>query len=215
MQKLLVEFKNTSWNPPQAPSSVSEVSPTVLANNISEKDQYSGKRGQVLSVLVVKMCEKPLIPTRPRKAKILFKQGKTTVIQRTPFTIKLNYPMEGNKQALVNTLKCDWTYGYITKYYRIKIGLKKSYVNGAFVIAGGTTQQRDKPYELALTRMNNRNSQPNRKGFKPSVRGKRYRLQPNDSVKYIKSLCKVKGVILMGKEYNFKRGEIGQSLHSL
>ncbi len=57
-------------------------------------------------------------------------------------------------------------------------------------------------HELALTRMNNRNSQPNRKGFKPSIRRKRYRLQPNDSVKYIKSLCKVKGVILMGNMWS-------------
>ena len=34
---------------------------------------------------------------------------------------------------------------------------------------------------------------PRRKGHKPSVRRNRYRLQTNDLVKQIKSLCKVKG----------------------
>ncbi|GBE54821.1 CRISPR-associated endonuclease Cas9 [archaeon BMS3Bbin15] len=100
---------------------------------------------------------------------------------------------------LVNTLKCDWTYGYITKHDRIKLGMEKSHVNDAFVIAGGTTQSRSKPYKLTQTRRNNRSIQTNRKGFKPSIRKQRYKLQPHDLVKYIEFLCKVKGVHSYGK----------------
>ncbi|GCC10211.1 hypothetical protein IPdc08_00234 [archaeon] len=71
--------------------------------------------------------------------------------------------------------------------------MKKSHVNDAFV-AGGNVQERSRSYELTQTRRNNRSIQTNRKGYKPSVRRKRYRLQSNDLVKYIKSLCKVRGV---------------------
>jgi len=77
--------------------------------------------------------------------------------------------------------------------------MEKSHVNDAFVIAGGTTQSRSKPYKLTQTRRNNRSIQTNRKGHKPSVRRKRYRLQPNDLVKYIKTIYKVKGVHSYGK----------------
>jgi len=43
---------------------------------------------------------------------------------------------------LVNMLGCGWTYGSITKYWRTKLGIEKSHVNDAFVIAGGTGQER-------------------------------------------------------------------------
>jgi len=43
---------------------------------------------------------------------------------------------------LVNRLGCGWTYGSVTKYWRTKLGLEKSHVNDAFVIAGGNTQDR-------------------------------------------------------------------------
>jgi len=40
------------------------------------------------------------------------------------------------------------TYGYITKYNRAKLNLKKSHTNDAFVIAGGTVQKRLSNYYL-------------------------------------------------------------------
>jgi len=43
---------------------------------------------------------------------------------------------------LANLLGCNWTYGSVTKYWRTKLGLEKSHVNDAFVIAGGTDQER-------------------------------------------------------------------------
>ncbi|GCC10488.1 hypothetical protein IPdc08_00516 [archaeon] len=44
---------------------------TVLANNNSDEDQHSGKSGQVLSVPVINMHGKPMMPTTPKKARIL------------------------------------------------------------------------------------------------------------------------------------------------
>ena len=63
----------------------------VLANNSAAQDQHSGKRGQVLSVPVINMHGKPLMPTTPRKARVLLQQGKSRVVQRAPFTIQLCY----------------------------------------------------------------------------------------------------------------------------
>ncbi len=64
MQKLVVEFKNTSRNDSQVPCSVSRalnreetlsMPHIVLTNNNSEEDLLSGKRGQDLRFPVVNM----------------------------------------------------------------------------------------------------------------------------------------------------------------
>lgn len=109
--------------------------------------------------------------------------------------------MNSIRLKIVNLLNCDHTYGYITKHNRIKLNLEKSHANDAFVIAGGTDQERARLYLSRQTRRNNRALQINRNGFKPSIRRKRYRLQPNDLVFYkIKSvLCTVKSVFNYGK----------------
>ena len=125
--------------------------------------------------------------------------GHPIIQKKAKQTLKSAAFMNIVRWRLVNTLKCGWTYGYITKHARIKLDMEKSHVNDAFVIAGGTTQSRSKPYKLTQTRRNNRSIQTNRKGHKPSVRRKRYRLQPNDLVKYIKTIYKVKGVHSYGK----------------
>ncbi len=83
---------------------------------------------------------------------------------------------------------CDSTYGYITKYDRIKLGMEKTHANDAFVIAGGRNQIRSKPYSVIQIRRNDRSLQLNKKGFKPSIRRKRYQYSPGDSVKRISSL---------------------------
>lgn len=48
------------------------------------------------------------------------------------------------------------TYGHITKTNRIELGLEKSHVNDAFVIAGGTYQKRATVYEIKQVRKCNR-----------------------------------------------------------
>ena len=57
---------------------------------------------------------------------------------------------------LVNSLGCDYTYGYITKSKRIAAGLDKKHYNDAFVIAGGANQMRVEPIYFKQVRRNNR-----------------------------------------------------------
>jgi len=57
---------------------------------------------------------------------------------------------------LVNALDCKHTYGHITKARRVKLGLPKSHVNDAFVIAGGSAQTRCTPLKIEQLRRNNR-----------------------------------------------------------
>jgi 5-methylcytosine-specific restriction endonuclease McrA len=98
----------------------------------------------------------------------------------------------------------EHTYGYVTKYQRTKLGLEKAHVNDAFVIAGGTNQERCQPYEVIQVRRNNRSLQLNRKGFKPSIRRQRYQLQPHDLVKYEGKTYSVKGTHCLGKRIMLK-----------
>jgi hypothetical protein len=57
---------------------------------------------------------------------------------------------------LVDTLGCDYTYGYITKSKRIELNLDKTHYNDAFCIAGGTNQKRIEPIYFKQIRRNNR-----------------------------------------------------------
>jgi hypothetical protein len=101
---------------------------------------------------------------------------------------------------IVETLGAEHTYGYITKYDRKKLGLEKSHVNDAFVIAGGTNQERCRPYTVVQVRRGNRSLQLNRKGFEPSIRRNRYPLQPYDLARFEGKLYTVKGVFSYGKQ---------------
>ncbi|POB12196.1 RNA-guided endonuclease IscB [Sulfobacillus sp. hq2] len=51
-------------------------------------------------VYVLNHHGQPLMPCSPRKARVLLQQGKATVVQRTPFTIRLRYGSSGYKQAV-------------------------------------------------------------------------------------------------------------------
>lgn len=116
----------------------------------------------------------------------------TSSLQAAPF-------MNLVRTHLVEELGCEKTYGYITKHDRIKLGLAKSHVNDAYVIAGGTNQPRCRVLQVKQIRRNNRSIQTNRKGFKPSIRRKRYPLPPQDLVRYEGELYVVKGVFNYGK----------------
>jgi len=51
-------------------------------------------------VYVLNKHDKPLMPCKPRKARILLKQKKAKVIKQTPFTIKLLYGSSAYKQDI-------------------------------------------------------------------------------------------------------------------
>jgi 5-methylcytosine-specific restriction endonuclease McrA len=125
--------------------------------------------------------------------------GYPHIQQQAKKSLKASACLNNIRWKLVEQLEAEHTYGYLTKYHRNKLGLEKSHVNDAFVIAGGTNQERCRPYEVMQVRRNNRSLQKNRKGFKPSIRRQKYQLQPYDLVKYNNRTYRVKGVHCYGK----------------
>jgi len=88
----------------------------VLADNLGEENQLPVTRERHLSrldvkVYVLNMRGSPLMPTTPRKARILLKKRKAKVIRRIPFSIQLNYPTAEFKQII--TLGIDAGYSKI------------------------------------------------------------------------------------------------------
>lgn len=51
-------------------------------------------------IYVINKHGKPLMPCKERKARILLKQNKAKVINKTPFTIQLFYGSSGYKQKI-------------------------------------------------------------------------------------------------------------------
>jgi hypothetical protein len=76
----------------------------VLLDNLGEENLLPVTRerqnSKEVSVYVVNMCGHPLMPTTPRKARILLKAQKVKVIRRSPFTIQLKYLTEETKQPI-------------------------------------------------------------------------------------------------------------------
>lgn len=64
-----------------------------------------------MKVFVKNQNNEPLMPTTPRKARFLLKSGKAEVVQRNPFTIRLDYPTGSNTQDI--TLGIDSGYSNI------------------------------------------------------------------------------------------------------
>ena len=109
----------------------------------------------------------------------------------------LRWKIVNKLRELGNTVNI--TYGYLTKSARIALKLDKSHANDAFCIAGGSGQERTDVINGSFNRRNNRSVQLNRKGYKPSIRKARYKLQPNDLVRYGKEVFNVVGVHSYGK----------------
>jgi hypothetical protein len=130
--------------------------------------------------------------------------GYPTLQQQAKQPLKAAACLNIIRWRIVEQLGAEYTYGYVTKYHRTKLGLEKSHVNDAFVIAGGTNQERCRPYQVIQVGRNNRSLQLNRKGFKPSIRRQRYKLQPHDLVKFEGKTYKVKGVHCYGTRVMLK-----------
>lgn len=96
-------------------------------------------------------------------------------------------------------LNCQTTFGYRTFCDRNNLKLEKSHFNDAFVIAGGDKQERTVPIQVVQKRKNNRCLQINRKGFIPSIRRRRYSLQPRDLVKIGGLMFEIAGVHCKGQ----------------
>jgi len=66
---------------------------------LTAKEQ-AGQNRFVSAVYVLNMRGQPLMPTRPRKARILLQENKAKVVKRTPFTIQLKYATGETKQDI-------------------------------------------------------------------------------------------------------------------
>lgn len=86
------------------------------------------------------------------------------------------------KYIVKNIPDVEIAFGYKTFVDRNNLGLEKTHYNDAFVIAGGTTQERVAPIVIKQKRRNNRAIQLNRNGFRPSIRKQRYPIQPKDLI---------------------------------
>lgn len=74
------------------------------------------------------------------------------------------------------------SYGYQTFIKRNELGFEKSHNNDAFVISGGTFQERTNTWVIEQKHRHNRAIQLNRKGFKPSIKTHIYKIQPKDLI---------------------------------
>ena len=64
-----------------------------------------------MKVLVINKIGQPLMPTTPRKARILLQSGRAKIVGREPFTIQLIYGSSGYKQLI--SLGIDAGYKYV------------------------------------------------------------------------------------------------------
>jgi hypothetical protein len=117
------------------------------------------------------------------------------------------------KNRFEKDLNCEMTYGYTTYAKRIELGLSKTHINDAFVIAGGTKQTKCLPISAIQKRKNNRSVQLNRKGFKPSIRRHRYVYQPKDLVTIDNKEYEVVGVFNYGKRIFVKKKDAIKQLN--
>jgi len=114
MQKLSEELKNTPTDAPQVCSSVNpkvsrdesqSAEGIVLTDDNLEVDQRQQRvdQSQPVSdnVFVLDNLGEPLMPTNPRKSRILLKEGKAKVVKRRPFTIQLLYSSGHYKQDII------------------------------------------------------------------------------------------------------------------
>ena len=53
-----------------------------------------------MRVFVINQHGEALMPCKPRKARILLREGKAKVVSRSPFTLQLKYGSTGYKQDL-------------------------------------------------------------------------------------------------------------------
>lgn len=96
------------------------------------------------------------------------------------------------KRLLEYYLEAIETFGYETKVKIRNSNLEKSHINDAFVIANGSIQERIKSFNIKQKRRNNRCLQLNRKGYKPSIKKEKSKVNPGDLfwIKGKKYICK-------------------------
>jgi hypothetical protein len=112
-----------------------------------------------------------------------FHNDKTTLKIKTNKRYKAETFMSIIHNEFKKILGCKITFGYITSYIRIGLGIEKNHSNDAYVIAGGSNQKRSDGFvKITQRRINNRVLQRNFKKGKPSIRTQRYKSQIGDII---------------------------------
>lgn len=133
------------------------------------------KEDKTMKVFVKSNTNEPLMPTNPRKARILLNERKAEVVQRNPFTIRLLYPTGKNKQ--------DITLGIDSGYLNIgfsAITEKEELIAGEVQLLNGIIERNKERAAYRKTRRNKLwhrkpgfDVNTNKKGwFAPSIRHK-------------------------------------------
>ena len=120
-QQLQVKLKNIPVDASQVHCAISSglnkeetlsVQSKVRAcNNLDVNIHRKMRQNTSVSVYVLNMRGQPLMPTTPKKARIVLKQNKAKVTKRTPFTIQLTHQTGEAKQNI--TLGIDSGYKYV------------------------------------------------------------------------------------------------------
>ncbi len=122
--------------------------------------------------------------------------------------LKLNAPKQYKDSTFMSIInKRFWqdmpelkvTYGYITFTNRNNLQLEKSHYNDAFVISNGNNQIRCKPNNIKQVHRNSRVLQLNRKGFRPSIKRNKSKVNPYDLFWIGKKQYRCKAMFSNGK----------------
>jgi hypothetical protein len=115
--------------------------------------KYQSKGGTDIPNNLITLCNKCHTSPNHKKGKFLYNWQTNKPKIRS---FKDSTFMSIVRWKLVNYLECLHTYGYITKSNRIEYGIGKSHYNDAFVISGGSIQERRVPIIFEQIRRNNR-----------------------------------------------------------
>lgn len=100
-------------------------------------------------VCVINQHGRPLMPTTPRKARLLLKAGKAKIVARDPFTIQLMYGTRGYTQPI--TLGIDA--GYETVGFSA-VEEKSELIGGEFKLLEGVSERKTSRRKLRRSRRN-------------------------------------------------------------
>jgi len=169
-------------------------------------------------VYVISQTGKPLMPTKPVRARILLKKKKAIVINRSPFTIQLTYESEENTQEVI--IGIDSGYKYIG--FSV-ITEKKELICGEITLLN---EMRERLKEKAMyrkqrrTRLRYRKARWSNRKREPGWLAPSIQHKLDSHIRFIDKLCKIlpitkivvevanfdiqsikEGVKLKGKEY--------------
>jgi len=102
-----------------------------------------------MKVLVINKHGQPLMPTTPRKTRILLQSGKALIVGRDPFTIQLIYGSAGYKQPI--SLGIDAGYKHIGLS---AVTEKEELIGGELELLGGMSERITERRKYRKTRLN-------------------------------------------------------------